>query len=91
MNIAADDELKFKRLLGVPDEQSKFAQKLAKQAHSLSAGALKIDEFQTLSRERDYLAKALGVPVEVYSADEPGANLKGKSRQAEPGRPAIFC
>ena len=38
----------------------KYAQKLAKAAHSLSAEALGLDEFQTLSRERDYLAKALG-------------------------------
>jgi leucyl-tRNA synthetase len=68
----------------------KYAQKLAKAAHSLSAEALSLDEFQTLSRERDYLAKALGVPVEVYSADEPGADPKGKSKQAEPGRPAIW-
>lgn len=68
----------------------KYAQKLAKAAHSLSAEALGLDEFQTLSREKEYLAKALGVPVEVYSADEAGADPKGKSRQAEPGRPAIW-
>jgi leucyl-tRNA synthetase len=68
----------------------KYAGKLAKAAHSLSAEVLGLDEFETLSRERDYLAKALGVPVEVYSADQPGADLKGKSRQAEPGRPAIW-
>jgi leucyl-tRNA synthetase len=68
----------------------KYAQKLAKAAHSLSAEALGLDEFQTLSREKDYLQTALGVPVEVYSADEPGADPKGKSKQAEPGRPAIY-
>ncbi|NPV62932.1 MAG: leucine--tRNA ligase [Methanotrichaceae archaeon] len=68
----------------------KYAGKLAKAAHSLSAEVLGLDEFETLSRERDYLAKALGVPVEVYSADEAGADPKGKSRQAEPGRPAIW-
>jgi leucyl-tRNA synthetase len=68
----------------------KYAQKLAKQAHSLSAEALGLDEFQTLSREKEYLQTALGVPVEVYSADEPGEDPKGKSKQAEPGRPAIY-
>ncbi len=68
----------------------KYAQKLAKAAHSLSAEALGVDEFETLSREKAYLASAFGVPVEVYSADEPGADPKGKSRQAEPGRPAIY-
>ena len=33
---------------------------------------------------------ALGVPVEIYSADEAGEDPKGKSKQAEPGRPAIY-
>ncbi len=33
---------------------------------------------------------ALGVPVEVRSADEAGEDPKGKSKQAEPGRPAIY-
>jgi len=68
----------------------KYAQKLAKAAHSLSAEALGLDELQTLTREKEYLASAFGVPVEVYSADEPGADPKGKSKQAEPGRPAIY-
>ena len=68
----------------------KYAQKLAKAAHSLSAEALGLDELETLNREKEYLAGALGVPVEVFSADEPGADPKGKSKQAEPGRPAIY-
>ncbi len=42
------------------------------------------------SREKDYLQTALGVPVEIFSADEAGEDPKGKSRQAEPGRPAIY-
>ena len=68
----------------------KYAQKLAKAAHSLSAEALGLDEFETLTREKAYLQAALGVPVEVFSADEAGEDPKGKSRQAEPGRPAIY-
>jgi leucyl-tRNA synthetase len=68
----------------------KYAQKLAKAAHSLSAEALGLDEFETLVREKGYLAAAMGVPVEVFSADEAGEDPKGKSRQAEPGRPAIY-
>jgi leucyl-tRNA synthetase len=71
-------------------EAPKYAQKLAKAVHSLNAGDLKLDEFETLSREKDYLQSVLGVPVEVYSADQPGADPMGKSRQAEPGRPAIY-
>jgi leucyl-tRNA synthetase len=68
----------------------KYAQKLAKAAHSLSAEALGLDEFETLAREKAYLQTALGVPVEIYSADEAGEDPKGKSKQAEPGRPAIY-
>lgn len=68
----------------------KYAQKLAKAAHSLSEDDLKLDEFETLSREKDYLQSVLKVPVEVYSADKPGADPMGKSKQAEPGRPAIY-
>jgi leucyl-tRNA synthetase len=56
----------------------------------LSAEALGLDEFETLSREKEYLLTALGVPVEIYSADEAGEDPKGKSKQAEPGRPAIY-
>jgi len=68
----------------------KYAQKLAKAAHSLSAEALGLDEYETLTRERAYLASVLGAPVEIFSAEEPGADPKGKSKQAEPGRPAIY-
>jgi len=58
------------------------AQKLPRAAHSLSAKALGLDEFETLTREKEYLANALVVPVEIYSADEAGEDPKGKSRQA---------
>lgn len=68
----------------------KYAQKLAKAAHSLREEDLKLNEFETLSREKDYLQSVLKVPVEVYSADQPGADPMGKSKQAEPGRPAIY-
>ena len=68
----------------------KYAQKLAKAAHSLSAEALGLDEFETLDTGEGIPAAALGVPVEVFSADEAGEDPKGKSKQAEPGRPAIY-
>jgi leucyl-tRNA synthetase len=71
-------------------DMPKYAMKLAKAAHSLSAEALGLDELETLAREKAYLQTALGVPVEIYSADEAGEDPKGKSRQAEPGRPAIY-
>ena len=72
------------------EDAPKYAQKLAKAARSLSAEALELDEFETLASEKAYLAAAMGVPVEVCSADEAGKDPKGKSKQAKPGRPAIY-
>jgi leucyl-tRNA synthetase len=64
---------------------------LAKSAHSLSAEALGLEnELETLTREKAYLAAAMGVPMEVRSTDDAGEDPKGKSKQAEPGRPAIY-
>ena len=71
-------------------EAPKYAQKLAKAAHSLAKEPLELDELQILLRERDYLQAVLGVPVEVYSADGAVSDPLGKSKQAEPGRPAIY-
>jgi len=71
-------------------EAPKYAGKLAKSVHFLDEEALVLDEFETLSRETEYLSRAFGCPVEVFSADEAGDDPKGKSKQAEPGRPAIY-
>ena len=71
-------------------EAPKYAQKLAKAAFSLAKEPLELDELQILVRERDYLQNVLGVPVEVYSADGAVSDPLGKSKQAEPGRPAIY-
>lgn len=68
----------------------KYAQRLMKGAHALNSDPLSLDELETLSREKRYLEKTFGCPVEVYSADEPGEDPMGKSKNAEPGRPAIF-
>ena len=71
-------------------EAPKYAQRLMKGAHALNSDPLQIDELATLSREKRYLEKTFGCPVNVLSADEPGEDPMGKSRNAEPGRPAIF-
>jgi leucyl-tRNA synthetase len=71
-------------------EAPKYAQRLMKGAHALNSDPLQIDEFATLSQERKYLERAFGCPVNVLSADEPGDDPMKKSRNAEPGRPAIF-
>ena len=69
---------------------SKYAQKLTKSVHTLTSDILDLDEFQTLRREIAYLQTALGVDIEVLSADEPSTDPMGKSKHAEPGRPAIY-
>ncbi|MCR3884730.1 MAG: leucine--tRNA ligase, partial [Methanothrix sp.] len=71
-------------------EAPKYAQRLMKGAHVLTSDPLQIDELATLSREKRYLERAFCCPVNVLSADEPGEDPMGKSRNAEPGRPAIF-
>jgi len=65
----------------------KYAQKLAKAAHSLSAEVLGRDEFETLVREKAYLQAALGVPVVIYSADDAGEDPRARaSRRNRGGR-----
>lgn len=71
-------------------EAPKFGQKLVKGAHTLSNDPLLLNEQETLEREIEYLERALGCTVEVRSADDPGIDPMNKSRNAEPGRPAIF-
>ena len=51
---------------------------MAKAAHSQSGDALGLDGFETHSWEKDYLADAFSVPVEIFSAG------------ARRGRPAIY-
>jgi leucyl-tRNA synthetase len=86
----------MKKAMGLPEvashkkEAPKYAQRLMKGAHALNSDPLQIDEFETLSRERRYLERTFGCPVDVLSADEPGEDPMNKSRNAEPGRPAIF-
>ena len=56
-----------------------------------SFGALGLGELETLSREKAYLAAATGRAAgRSGSADDAGEDPKGKSKQAEPGRPAIW-
>jgi len=68
----------------------KYAQKLAKSIHSLGAEVLTLDDFSVLSLEKAYLQATLGIPIDVFSADDPIEDPMSKSKQAEPGRPAIY-
>jgi len=55
----------------------------------LSAG--QIDEFQTITEARGFLAKELRAEVEAYREDDPARrDPKNRGRLAEPYRPAIY-
>ncbi len=71
-------------------DASKYGGKLAKAIHSLNAEILELDELAILSREKAYLSQIFDCPVEVYSADDPKEDPKGRAQNAEPGRPAIY-
>jgi leucyl-tRNA synthetase len=50
-----------------------------------------IDEFQTISDARGFLAKELRADVEVYLEEDPARrDPKDRGRLAEPYRPAIY-
>jgi leucyl-tRNA synthetase len=68
----------------------KYAQKIARSVQTIVGNALSLDEYQTLTSEKSYLEDTFGCPFEIYRADEPGADPNGKSKQAEPWRPAIY-
>jgi leucyl-tRNA synthetase len=86
MKAALNDPEIKKHIKDVP----KYVQKIAKSVQTIVGNALSLDEYQALSTEKGYLEDIFGCPFEVYRADEPGADPKGKSKQAEPWRPAIY-
>jgi len=49
-----------------------------------------LDEFEPLTRKRAYLADASVCRLRSTRRTQAGEDPKGKSRQAEPGRPAIY-
>jgi leucyl-tRNA synthetase len=50
-----------------------------------------LDEKSVLAQSKSFLSRELKVPVEVYSEDDIGLyDPRGRSKLAEPYRPAIF-
>ena len=68
----------------------KYAQKLAKAAHSLSAEALGLDEFETLGKGEGIPADGAGRAGGDLLGGRGGGGPQGQEQQAEPGRPAIY-
>ena len=74
---------------------SELAKKTASDYVREDPGRIRIaadaDEYGILSGASEFLGGELGLPVEVYRADDPSAyDPKGKSAVAVPGRPAIL-
>jgi leucyl-tRNA synthetase len=92
----------IKTLMANPDfkrfgkEIPKFVQKLVPEFKSGGADRYEIfagpglDEQALLKESASFLAKEIGCPVEIHSADSPAFDPEKKSRFAEPLRPAIY-
>ena len=77
-------------------EVPKFAQKTITDVQGMeielmnSLREVDFDEKKALYEAVDFLSREIGCNIEIYSADEPGYDPQGKSKQAAPMRPAIF-
>jgi len=69
-------------------EAQKYAQKLLEQLKTETPADL--DETEILQEAQGFLEKELNCQIEITSADKPGYDPKNKSREAIPGRPAIY-
>jgi leucyl-tRNA synthetase len=64
---------------------------LGDEMRRLIAAADKFDELEALNTYKTYLEKTLGVPLEIYDADDETApDLGGKKRAALPLKPGIY-
>jgi leucyl-tRNA synthetase len=80
---------------GVPPQAAKrlvdMVKTLGDEMRTLIAAADKFDELEALNTYKTYLEKTLGVPLEIYDADDQAApDLGGKKRAALPLKPGIY-
>lgn len=74
----------------------KFAQKVITDVQGMekdlmdSLTEVDFDETITLKESRDFLQRSVECDVEIFNADDPGYDPKGKSHLAVPMRPAIY-
>lgn len=68
----------------------KYAQKLAKAAHSLSSEALGLDEFETLTREKAYLADASACRWRFSRGTRRGRTPRARANKQSLGGRAIY-
>jgi len=72
-------------------EASKYAQKLIQDMKKIGDEKHQlIDEKILLINAKDFIEKELNSKIEVYSADEKCYDPKGRAKNAEPFRPAIY-
>ena len=84
------ESMKDASIRAVGKEAPRYAQKLVRDAHVLREDTFMLDELETLKKAVEFLERSFGCPVVVVSADSPGEDPMGKSKNAEPGRPAIY-
>jgi len=77
-------------------EIPKFAQKIITDVQGMeeefmnSITEVDFDEISALEEAKEFLSHSIECDLEIYSADDPGYDPQGKSRQAAPMRPAIY-
>ena len=77
-------------------EAPAFAKAVASDVNRMSAderrrASVRIDELEILSAAACFLKEQFGCDVAVFSADDPKrTDPKGRSKQARPGRPAVY-
>jgi leucyl-tRNA synthetase len=94
MNVLMEKVLAEPGLKERASEVAPFAKKVAEQlrhARGEAAVARAVDEYALFTENRAFLRRELGVPVEVYRADDPERwDPAKRSIHAMPGRPAIY-
>ena len=77
-------------------EVPKFAQKVIADIQGMETELMDsmlevdFDDLTALSEAKDFISRAVECSIEIYSADAPEYDPRGKSRLASPMRPAIY-
>ncbi|AFA40228.1 Leucyl-tRNA synthetase [Pyrobaculum oguniense TE7] len=95
VRAALNNDVKSAIAAGTPPQLAKrlveLVRTLGDEVRSLIAAVENFDEREALLSYKNYVEKALGAPVEVYTAEDPAApDLGGKKKAALPLKPGIF-
>ncbi|ABO08117.1 leucine--tRNA ligase [Pyrobaculum calidifontis] len=95
LRAAVGKDVKAAIEAGAPPQLAKrlvdFAKSMGEEVRGLVERVEQFDEYAALQSYKRYVEKALGVPVDIYKADDPQApDLGGKKKAALPLKPGIF-